>query len=392
MAQLRYTATRRALEHLLALGAAARSLKPVLKDNCPKLDNVQSGYTVGPEWRVRVAKNGLLRKEGVGVNKSWFSRVSLQGLAWAALLGNTVVILQGAFVRATGAGAGCGSHWPTCNGDIIPLGAGTQTLIEFSHRLLSAGVLVLGVWLVLKTYKVRKTQPGFFVFAAAAFGLLIIEALLGASTVLLELTGETVSTARGVMVATHLVNSLLLVGALTLTVVYAKARAPWPLRLAQQGGVATVLLVGLVGMLVVVFSGGIAALGNTMFPSESLRAGLAADFDPNSHILVRLRLLHPVIAVTVGLYLFLSLGLSRYLKPVPEAGRLTQILFSVYLAQLLIGTLNLAFLAPIALQLLHLATAVAAFALLTALSAYTLGFEAVPQVAPAAPLQRAKAE
>lgn len=326
------------------------------------------------------------------MSKSWFSRVSLQGLAWAALLGNTVVILQGAFVRATGAGAGCGSHWPTCNGDIIPLGAGTQTLIEFSHRLLSAGVLVLGAWLVLRAYKVRKTQPGFFLFAAAAFGLLVVEALLGASTVLLELTGETVSTARGVMVATHLVNSLLLIGALTLTVVYAKARAPWPLRLAQQGGVATVLLVGLVGMLVLVFSGGIAALGNTMFPSESLGAGLAADFDPNSHILIRLRLLHPVIAVTVGLYLFLSLGLSRFLKPVPEAGRLTQILFAVYLAQLLIGTLNLAFLAPVALQLLHLATAVAAFALLTALSAYTLGFGAALQVAPAAPLQRAKAK
>ncbi len=324
---------------------------------------------------------------------AWFSGVPVQKLAWAALLGNALVILQGAFVRATGAGAGCGSHWPTCNGSVIPLGAGVETLVEFSHRLLSAGVLLLGVWLLVRAFRIRKTQPGLFVFAAAAFVFLIIEALLGASTVLLELTGDTVSTARGVMVATHLVNSLLLVGTLTLTLVYARAAgsdspAPWPLRLGQQGGVATVLLVGLVGMLVLMFSGGIAALGNTMFPSESLRAGLAADFDPASNILVRLRLLHPVIAITVGLYLFLSLGLSRLLKPVPEAGRLAQVLFGVYLAQLAIGTLNLAFMAPVALQLLHLATAVLAFALLTALSAYTLGHAAVPRAARAS-FQRA---
>ena len=344
------------------------------------------------QWRVETVRNKPPGKEGVRVNKSWFSGVPLQKLAWAALLGNAVVILQGAFVRATGAGAGCGSRWPTCNGDIIPLGAGVETLIEFSHRLLSAGVLVLGVWLVLRAFRVRKTQPGLFIFATAAFVFLIIEALLGASTVLLELTGETVSTARGVMVATHLVNSLLLVGTLTLTVVYARADAPWPLRLARQGGVATTLLVGLVGMLVLIFSGGIAALGNTMFPSESLRAGLAADFDPASNILIRLRLLHPVIAITVGLYLFLSLGLSRLLKPVSAAKRLTQVLFGVYLVQLAIGTANLAFLAPVALQLLHLATAVLAFALLTAVSAYTLGYAAAPRSARATPLHRLNPE
>ena len=319
----------------------------------------------------------------------WFFGVPLERLAWAALLGNTVVILQGAFVRATGAGAGCGSHWPTCNGTIVPLGAGVETLVEFSHRLLSFAVLTLGVWLLVRAFRARRAQPGLFVFATAAFVFLIVEALLGAATVLLGLTGETASTARGVMVATHLVNSLLLVGTLTLTVVYARSRAPWPLRIAHQGGVATVLLVGLVGMLVLMFSGGVAALGNTMFPSESLRAGLAADFDPASNILIRLRLLHPVIAVAVGIYLFLALGLSRLLKPVPEAGRLAQVLFGVYLAQLAIGTLNLAFLAPVALQLLHLGTAVLAFALLTALSAYTLGYAAAPRAARATPYRKA---
>ena len=121
------------------------------------------------------------------------------------------------------------------------------------------------------------------------------------------------------------------------------------------------------------FSGGIAAMGNTMFPSESLREGIAADFDPESHPLIRLRILHPLIAITVGVYLFLSLGLSWWMKPVPQAKRIAQGLFTVYVAQLIVGTVNLAMLAPIVLQLLHLMLAVASFAILAAYSAYALG-------------------
>ena len=303
--------------------------------------------------------------------------ISSLTLAWTALIGNLVVILQGAVVRATGSGAGCGSHWPTCNGEVIPLAHTTESIIEFSHRLLSLVVLILGAWLLRRVWQSRRENRGLFVWGSAAFFFLIIEALLGAATVLFGLTGENVSMARGLMVATHLINSLLLVGTLTLTVIYASKKRPaWPLKLGQQGTVLTVLALGLLGMLVLMFSGGIAAMGNTMFPSESLREGIAADFDPTSHPLIRLRILHPLIAITVGIYLFLSLGLGRLLKPVSEARPYVQALFLVYVIQLLIGTLNLAFLAPTALQLLHLFTAVLSFALLTAVVIYTLGFEA----------------
>lgn len=299
--------------------------------------------------------------------------VSTLALAWTALIANLIVILQGAVVRATGSGAGCGSHWPSCNGAVIPLAPTTETLIEFSHRLLSLTVLLIGIWILSRVWRSRKVNPGLFVFGSASFVLLIFEALLGAATVLLGLTGDTISVARGVMVATHLVNSMLLVGALTLTVVYARQQRPWPLRLGQQGTLATALLLGLLGMLVLMFSGGIAAMGNTMFPSDSLSAGLAADFDPASHPLIRLRILHPLIAISVGVYLYVSLGFSRWVKSAPEATGTLKALVGIYLAQLVIGTLNLAFLAPVALQLLHLATAVAAFGLLSAVTVYTLG-------------------
>ena len=306
-------------------------------------------------------------------------------LAWLTLGGNLLIILQGAVVRATGSGAGCGSHWPLCNGEVVPLAPSTETLVEYSHRLLSLCALVLGGWLLSRAFFVRRDKPAFFGAALASFVFLIFEALLGAATVLLGLTGENATLARGVMVAAHLVNSMLLMGALSVTLIYARKDAPPAPKLRGQGLVGATLLVGLVGMLVLIFSGGVAAMGNTMFPSESLAAGLAADFDPASHLLIRLRVLHPLIALSVGLYLFLSLGLSWWLKPVKRARHLARALLGVYLAQLLVGAFNFALLGPIVLQLLHLLMAVLAFSLLSALTAYTLGLPTTAEVRSAAP-------
>ena len=301
-------------------------------------------------------------------------RLSTYALALTALIGNVIVILQGAVVRATGSGAGCGSHWPTCHGDFVPLGAGVETAIEFSHRLLSLAVLTIGAWLLVRVWKVGKERPGLRFFGVAAFAFLIVEALLGAATVLFGLTGDNVSTARGLMVAIHMVNSLLLAGTLTGTVVYARKNPPsWPLRLADQPLLSIVVGFGLVAMLGLIFTGGIAAMGNTMFPSETLADGIAADFDPESHPLIRLRILHPLIAISVGVYLLLSLGLAWWLKPVEQARPFARGLLTVYMVQIGVGFLNLALLAPIVLQILHLFLAVAAFGLFTATGVTALG-------------------
>lgn len=297
-------------------------------------------------------------------------------LAGLTLGVNALIILQGAIVRATGSGAGCGSHWPLCNGAVVPLAPSTETLIEYSHRLLSLVALVFGAWLLGRTFRSRRERPALFGAALASFGFLILEALLGAATVLLGLTGENASVGRGVMVASHLVNSVLLMGTLTATFIYARQGAPAAPKLRGHGLVGTTLLVGLVGMLLLIFTGGVAAMGNTIFPSESLAAGLRADFDPASHLLIRLRVLHPLIAISVGVYLFLSLGLAWWLKPVPRARHVARALLGVYTAQLAVGTLNLTLLGPIGLQLLHLALAVLAFSLLSALMVYTLGLPA----------------
>jgi heme a synthase len=299
--------------------------------------------------------------------------IALLPLVYWTIAANALVILQGAFVRATGSGAGCGRHWPLCNGEVVPLSGGVHTAIEFTHRLLSLGVLILGVWLFLRVWRLRREQPGLFVFTAAATFFLFVEAGLGALTVLWGLTGDNTTVARGLMVASHLVNSLLLVGSLAGVWLYARPNPPaYPLRLRGQGPLGTVLSIGLVAMLFLMFSGGIAAMGNTMFPSASLAEGIAADFDPDAHPLIRLRILHPIIGITVGIYLFLSLGTAWWIKPTEQARPFAQALLGVYLAQLAIGTLNLALLAPIVLQLLHLGLAVVSFYLLAALSVLLL--------------------
>ena len=74
----------------------------------------------------------------------------LAGYAWGVLLWNVLVALFGAYVRATGSGAGCGAHWPTCNGEVIPRAPQVETLIEFTHRATSGlaflSVLALFLW------------------------------------------------------------------------------------------------------------------------------------------------------------------------------------------------------------------------------------------------------
>ncbi|MGQ9832522.1 MAG: COX15/CtaA family protein [Candidatus Villigracilaceae bacterium] len=86
-------------------------------------------------------------------NKRYFSRFAQAIVSW-----NLAVIWWGAYVRATGSGAGCGSHWLLCNGEVIPQSPSVHTLIEFTHRMMSGLALVLILWgrrLYPKSHSVR---------------------------------------------------------------------------------------------------------------------------------------------------------------------------------------------------------------------------------------------
>ena len=305
-------------------------------------------------------------------------------LAWITLSVNVIVILQGAVVRATGSGAGCGRDWPRCQGEILPLEHGLATWIEYSHRALSGVALLLGIWLLVKAVRLRHELPGFLPFAMISAIFLLFEALIGAGTVLTGLTGDNVSVARGLVVAFHLLNSMLLVGALALATVHAYPRHTWPPVWTGQTGLKFLIGVSLLGMTILMFSGGIAAMGNTMFPPESLQEGLTDDFSPQAHPLIRLRILHPFLAIGVGAWLWISHAVTGWLKPTAQARRFRNLLLVVIGVQLLVGTVNLAMLGPIPLQLMHLALAVAAFGLWSAVGWLTLSSPRTGSVVPSA--------
>ena len=272
--------------------------------------------------------------------------------AWCVFVYNLLVIAWGAYVRATGSGAGCGAHWPLCNGVVIPRNVKIETLVEFSHRLSSGLTLVLV--LIMVVWAFRAFSKGNMIRKAASLALFftLTEAMVGAGLVLFALVAENSSVTRAFTMMVHLVNTFLLLGALVLTAWWATRGAPdhliWP------GTTGTVLLVGLVGLLVLGASGAVTALGDTLFPAASLAEGIQQDLSPTAHFLIRLRVLHPVIAVSMGVYLLTSVVWLRRRAISFDQVRISLVLMGLFAVQLVLGTLNILLLAPVWLQMVHL--------------------------------------
>jgi heme A synthase len=304
--------------------------------------------------------------------------------SWGVLLYTLFVILWGAFVRATHSGAGCGNHWPLCNGEVIPQSPQIETLIEFTHRL-SSGlalpmVLVMAVWAYRAFPKGHPVRGG----AVASLFFMVTEALVGAGLVLLELVAHNDSMARAYWMVAHLLNTFLLLAALTLTAWWASGGQA--LRLKGQGNMRWLLGGGLLAMMLLGASGAIAALGDTLFPATSLAEGLQQDFAPTAHVFLRLRLFHPAIAVGTALYLVLLVALVSTARRDATTRWLAQLLMGLLLLQLGAGVLNVALLAPVWLQLVHLLLADLLWMTLVLLSATTLTAPAVHRVEVTAPL------
>jgi heme A synthase len=271
---------------------------------------------------------------------------------WAVLAYNLLVILWGAYVRATGSGAGCGAHWPLCNGVVIPRAPELATIIELTHRVTSGIALLLVVgqlaWARRLFAKGRVTRLA----AHAAMALMVTEALVGAGLVLFEMVADNTSIARAWWLAAHLFNTFLLVAALALVPWFASGR-PAP-RLRNSGREGTLLFISLAGTLFLGMTGAVTALGDTLFPVTTLAEGIAQDFSTSSHILVRLRIIHPTFAVLMAFVLALAAGVSAQLRPSPTVRRLAIALVALVVTQLAAGLVNLLLLAPVAMQLAHL--------------------------------------
>ncbi len=142
---------------------------------------------------------------------------ALRRFSWGVLVYFIAVILWGSLVRATGSGAGCGNHWPLCNGTVIQHSPRVDTMIEFTHRITSGisffSAVGLLVWIFTGTVRGHLARAA----AVASVGFTLIEAMLGALLVKLGLTAQSQSPLRAPYLALHLANTLLLLAALTLT-------------------------------------------------------------------------------------------------------------------------------------------------------------------------------
>ena len=297
---------------------------------------------------------------------------ALRRFAWGVLAYFIAVILWGTLVRATGSGAGCGNHWPLCNGVVIQHSASINTLIEFTHRITSGlsffAVVGLLAWTFVGTVRGHLARTT----AVASVIFTLIEATLGALLVKLGYTAQSQSPMRPAFLALHLTNTLLLVAALTLTA-HLLSRRKGYLRgavcfTAPFGAVATVFVVMLVGV-----TGSLAALGDTLFPASSLGLALAQDFSSASGWLVRWRWTHPGIAFAASFFLiWLLVRAARRGKQ--EEGHwdnrsLSAIILLLLAAVYTLGLLDVLLLAPLWVQVSHLLAADTLWAALVVLTA-----------------------
>src|SRR5579872_1122426 len=142
---------------------------------------------------------------------------ALRRFSWAVLVYFIAVILWGSLVRATGSGAGCGDHWPLCNGTVLQHSPKVDTIIEFTHRITSGisffSAVGLLVWVFARTARGHLARAA----AVASVAFTLVEAILGALLVKLGLTAQSQSPYRAPYLALHLTNTLLLLAALALT-------------------------------------------------------------------------------------------------------------------------------------------------------------------------------
>lgn len=265
---------------------------------------------------------------------------------------NVAVILWGAFVRATGSGAGCGAHWPLCNGEVVPRAPALETMIEFTHRATSGVALLLVFALCLWVFREKpKGHPARRAAAASVF-FILTEAAVGAGLVLFHLVGANDSVARAVFMAGHLANTFVLLACLTLTAHWCASDAP--LRREAMSRFGWVFAAGAIVLVGVGKTGAVAALGDTLYPAQSVLGGLAQDLSSTAHFLVQLRIAHPILALAGAL--LVAFAASRVLQATEdaEARSAAWAVWALALLQLGGGLLNLALLAPVWMQIVHL--------------------------------------
>ena len=269
--------------------------------------------------------------------------------AWVILAYNVAVILWGALVRATGSGAGCGGHWPLCNGEVLPNVSQIATVIELTHRAMSGVALAVVVAMFVWARRAFAPRHAARRWAGWALALILTEALLGASLVLLGHVAGNESVGRVYSLGLHLVNTLLLLASLALaarSATHPAAGSGRPFPVSMSGP--------LIALILVAIAGAITALGDTLFPSHTLAEGMREDFSSTASFLIRLRIIHPFLALGAGFVVALVAFPEYRARHTARLRALSGRLLALFAAQFAVGVLSIMLQAPVPIQLLHL--------------------------------------
>jgi heme a synthase len=266
------------------------------------------------------------------------------------LVYNIPVILWGAYVRASFSGDGCGAHWPFCNGSVLPQHMAAPMTIEFTHRAMTSVDTIMMIGLCVWAFLVFPRKHAVRLYVVLSLVFLFVEALLGAGLVLLRYVARDQSAGRVWYLSAHLTNTMLLLGVLTITACLASKNG----ERVQFRRVPGRLIAALAVVVLVSITGVIAALGDMLYPASSLGAGMRQDFSSASSMLLRLRMVHPLIAIVGAAYIVWAAWRVLNRSATGAAHRMAAYVVTLTAFQLAVGAVNLSLLAPLWMQLSHL--------------------------------------
>lgn len=259
--------------------------------------------------------------------------MSFRKLAVSSLIATFALIAIGALVRSTGSGLGCSTSWPDCSGSLIPDFTDHHVVIEFTHRVVAGIVMILIGTLAVKAYRARDRVPNLFLPSAAAFGLVLVQALLGALVVKLELEAGSVvihlSAALSLFALLLYINFLALersVTELEPTDDDVAKRARW-----AAGSVFLLMLVGS-------YMSGIEGAGRAVSDWPLMGGRLVPNLGSEE---MAMHFLHRLLAAAVGVFLFVVLmGVIRRRGEMATAARLAHTVLGLFAVEIMIGALN----------------------------------------------------
>lgn len=319
---------------------------------------------------------GACRTNGVsGLNQQNLSKFAYTVLGYSVL-----VILFGAFVRASYSGDGCGASWPMCGETFVPEITSAPRAVELTHRLTSGllALLCASLWgfssLVLPKGSAARRAAGFALLSC------IISALVGAILVKFQWVTNDKSYGRAVTMPIHLVNNYFLLASLSCTAFWAGGGKVRPFQ--KQGALTSALNWAFGAMFLLGATGAFSALGKTAFehelaPVKGFAERLWLHVGPEANPILRGGVVHPLIATSVGLLIFWVCGVISHLRPSPQVKSMARWTAGLYLAQMVVGVTNLVVSAPTTMQLIHLALAIANWVSLVMLALRALASDVV---------------